>query len=258
MRVFSALAVLAAAACLSLGCHLISGVGDLQFADTGGAGGSGGHAHTTTTSSSALGGGGQGGATGGTGTCLAALQDGFDGGSLDTGLWVESLTSATSDVTSGVYALQPSGLIAGAWGQIISVNGYDVTSCAVLVQLVQALNNDGDAATLFTISSGGWQDSVGFRVSAGELRSRVMEASVETSFVTTPYDAGQQQWLRLREDAGTLYFETSPDGSSWTEQFNAPTPSYIAQAYVTLAAGSWAGTAVTPGEAQFDNVDLAP
>ena len=258
MRVFSALAVLAAAACLSLGCHLISGVGDLQFVDTGGSGGSGGHGHTTSTSSSDLGGGGHGGSTGGAGTCLADLQDGFDGAALDTGLWTESVSSVTTGVTGGHYFVQVPGQTASAWGDIMSVATYDLQGCSVMIELVKALKDDGDATTVFSILTGSWQDSSGFQITGGEFRCRVVVAGTETAAQAIPYVAADHRWLRLREDSGTLFFETSLDALTWSIRYETASPAYVSQASIYMGAGSWTGTATHPGEAQFDNVDLPP
>jgi hypothetical protein len=280
MRLIAVLAVLGAAACLPLACHLISGVGDLQFVDTGpgtggvgawGMGGSGGHGHTTTTSSSTSDGGGGGGAVGGSGGATGGqggtpgpgppcteLQDAFDGDALNYGLWSESYSSATGGVTGGYFWVAPAALTASARGSIRSVSVYDMQACAVLIELPQATNNEGDTRTSFTMmSESSYDDSFGFRITGGNLVSRVTVAGTPTEY-PIPYDSGQHRWLQLREDAGTIYYETSPDGQNWTGQYETATPSFINRAVVSLSAGSTDGLSTNPGEARFDNVNLPP
>ena len=283
MRVIAVLALLGAAACLPLACHLISGVGNLQFVDTGpgtggsGAWGMGGSAgiggtggHTSTTSSSHTGGAGgvagSGGATGGQGGIpgpgppCTDLYDAFDD-TLNYGLWTESYSSATGGVTGGYFWVAPAALTASARGSIRSVSVYDMQNCAVFVEVPQATNNDMDARTSFTImGESSYNDSFGFRITGGTLVSRVTVAQIPTEY-PIPYDPVQHRWLRLREDAGTIYFGTSPDGvdGSWTEQHQEPNPFvFINRAVVSLGAGSSDGTSTNPGEAHFDNVNLLP
>lgn len=40
----------------------------------------------------------------------------------------------------------------------------------------------------------------------------------------TDWDPATQQWLQLREDSGTLYFESSQDGALFEPVFEMPTP----------------------------------
>lgn len=49
--------------------------------------------------------------------------------------------------------------------------------------------------------------------------ARVFTAGVETSvYLTTTYDPVQHNYWRIREYAGTFYFDTAPDGATWTNQ----------------------------------------
>lgn len=49
-----------------------------------------------------------------------------------------------------------------------------------------------------------------------------------SDFVTGGYDAVAHAWIRMRDDgAGTSYFDTSPDGLTWTNQFSRPTPALL-------------------------------
>ncbi len=47
-----------------------------------------------------------------------------------------------------------------------------------------------------------------------------------------PWDSVTQRWLQLREDAGTLYFEASEDGSTFGPVFEMPTPIGLADVRV--------------------------
>jgi hypothetical protein len=282
MRVVTTLTVLCAAACLPLACHLISGVGDLQFVDTvsghggegaWGMGGTGGTGLSTTSSSSSTSQGGSGagatgggGATGGQGGVPAPalpctdLHDGFEGGSLDTIVWNEHITAVTPSVTNGYYAIVPDPGPIQFWGSLTTNRAYDLRGCSVVVEVLQALNNDVDCSTSFSISDGGHDNSVGFRIYGGQLVSQHRVGGTSTELAWASYEPSQPLWLQLREEGGTLHFESSPDGvvGNWAEQVQEAPPSFINYAYVGLSASDWSGTSTNPGEAHFDNVNLPP
>jgi hypothetical protein len=264
MRVSSALSLLCLAACLSLGCHLISGVGDLEFVDRTsgtGAAGTGGLGPTTSSSAGGSAGaaasGGQGG-VGAAAACLVGPQDPFDGAVVNAAVWNAWVQAATTGVAAGRFFVQPTAGTAPSWGEVTSVGSYDLTGCAVVVELVKALNNGGDLVTTFHVSSGSAQDSLGFDVTGGSIRGRVTVAGVETLLATTGYAAAQHEWLRVREEAGTVYLETSGNGKNWAAFGQTAAPSYLNLAYINFGGGSVSNTTVNPGEAQFDNVNLPP
>lgn len=60
-------------------------------------------------------------------------------------------------------------------------------------------------------------------------------------FVAGGYDATAHAWIRLRDDGTNSYFDTSPDGINWTQQFSRPTPA-------TLQALTYCGVGSTTGE----------
>jgi hypothetical protein len=66
------------------------------------------------------------------------------------------------------------------------------------------------------------------------------------------YDPVAHGWLRLRESAGTFYWETSPDGTSWTTRASVPTTTLT-----TLTGGIlWVGNDASHGQAIFDNFSV--
>lgn len=255
---------------LPLSCHLVGGLGDLEYTDEA-SGGSTTTTATTSTSSGGSAGSGGGGGTGGTGTggggatggagfCLIPISDDFDDESIDTGRWsiTDQQNIDVGENAAGRLFLAPWPNTTPAWGEVLSVATYDMTDCSVVVELPQVLANDGDLMTQFTISAGTWQDSAGFVVRNGMLASRVMSGGIETAISETNYQAGQHHWLRLREAGGTLYFETSTSAIVWSEQFQVTSPTYVTEAFVRFSGGAWSVASPAPGEAHYDNLNLLP
>lgn len=48
------------------------------------------------------------------------------------------------------------------------------------------------------------------------------------------YDPAAHTWLRLREDGGSLYWEASPDGGTWTVLRTAASPAWAAHTDLSL------------------------
>lgn len=85
---------------------------------------------------------------------------------------------------------------------------------------------------------------------------------VDEGGATIPYDAAEHAWLRVREDASTLYWETSPDGREWTTQHTDTAPSWVSENDLQvqlLAHCSPLVTGAPTGEyAEFDNFNIRP
>ncbi|MEU6233853.1 hypothetical protein [Kitasatospora sp. NPDC047058] len=71
------------------------------------------------------------------------------------------------------------------------------------------------------------------------------------------YSATDHAWLRLRESAGTLYWDTSPDGTNWTNRRTATTPAWAANTDLALYMDSHRD-AGTNNWAEYDNLNTPP
>lgn len=84
------------------------------------------------------------------------------------------------------------------------------------------------------------------------MRVRVAAANSETNVT---YNATDHRWWRLRHatSGGHIYFDTSADGSSWTNRrdYTSTLPTLTAMK-VAMVGGTFASIA-TPGTAVFDN-----
>lgn len=111
-------------------------------------------------------------------------------------------------------------------------------------------------AELLVITSVGGTDG-GFSLNAAtgllKLISRVGYA--DGAEVVLTYDPAAHAWLRLREAAGLLLWETSPDGGTWTTRRTAPSPAWTAEANlsVILAGHRDSGAA---DFCEFDNFNM--
>jgi len=89
------------------------------------------------------------------------------------------------------------------------------------------------------------------QITSQDVVARVVEGMSIDLIATEPYDPMTHRWLRMREQGGTLWFETSPDGGSWstlgsTELFFPPSP---VQLQLFLSYGQF-------DEGYFDDVNV--
>lgn len=199
-------------------------------------------------------------------TALEQLRDTFDGatagpwnfGASTTGLG-GSLT-CTGDFSDALNsepqpALRP--------GEAQSVAAYSLTGSFLAVELVE-LEGGASAsawAGLFTDTPRGtallwwleWNTGTGYQ----ELTVRRRVAGVDTVLATAPYDPQGHRWLRVRESAGTLYWETSPDGFLWS-QLVAAAPGMAVTALRVAMGTSYSSPGDVGARARFDNVNVLP
>lgn len=156
---------------------------------------------------------------------FSELVDDFEDGSLDTGLWSGSYGDpdevggrARIPCTTG-YAGLKSGSI------------YTLTGSGITIRLHPPTPNGATstAASCLVLTSTGGTDA-GFIVDSAQtaVGLYLREGYADGAAVFLTYNATDHAWLRFREDAGTLYWDTSPDGVDWTNRRTATTPAWAA------------------------------
>ena len=247
-----------------MGCHLLSGVADLEFVDQS----PGGGPTTTTTHSGGHGGalptGGTGGAAGSGGSAQAGaepchplgLEDGFDNGSYDGSLW-SLWGGAPTGVENGRWFVAPTpSAVDGETGILYSQSYYDHHDCSAWIEV----------PTVFDVSISGeasfylWGDDsnrVKIDAHAGTIGFKFTVNGADDPTAELTYDPVEHRWWRIRESAGTVHLETSPDAHTWTDRLSAASPAYVGNATMEFGAASW-GTMPMVSRVEFDNVDLLP
>ncbi len=99
---------------------------------------------------------------------------------------------------------------------------------------------------------------IGWYAEAGELSSYVTIDGTPDAR-SMPYDPAQHRYWAVRHDASddSVHWETSIDGTTWTEWRVEPRPFAIDVGTVWLGAGTYVSM-VAPGIAAFDDVRVAP
>ncbi|OLZ72559.1 hypothetical protein AVW11_03975 [Streptomyces amritsarensis] len=157
---------------------------------------------------------------------LDELADGFNDGTLDTAVrW--SGSCGDPDETAGRARVPCTTGFAG----LKSASTYTLTGNGAALRLYAPTPDTAttSAASVLVLSSVGGTDA-GFIVDPAQNAVGVYlrEGYADGAAVFLTYSATDHAWLRIREDAGTLHWETSPDGTTWTTRRTAATPAWAA------------------------------
>lgn len=186
---------------------------------------------------------------------IGALVDNFDDGSIDTGLWPGNY----GDVAEVGGRLRIDCDVA-QWSGAKSATRYFLTGSGVHVQVWPPAAGGATVAylsVLVTTTTPG--TDAGFNIDAASggiaFLSRVGFSDPDAVFAT--YSATDHAWLRLSEAGGTLTWETSPDGLTWTVRRTAATPAWAGDGDLALLAESHRDAGVDD-YAELDNLNVTP
>jgi hypothetical protein len=150
----------------------------------------------------------------------------------------------------------------GTYSGVSSTTTYDLTGSSFVVELVQRHPSTGQSQTSFFMqtTTGKNADSfIGFFVIGTGMSFR--EQILTMTETTATFSATDHRWLRIRSSAdatsgvGTVYWETSPDGATWTNRRSITVRFALTSLYVSLDAGIWGSDGTAPNTAIFDNLN---
>jgi hypothetical protein len=153
------------------------------------------------------------------------LVDDFEDGSLDTGLWSGSY--GDPDEVAGRARIPCTTGYAG----LKSGSIYTLTGSGITIRLHPPTPSGASsaAASCLVLTSTGGTDA-GFIVDSAQtaVGLYLREGYADGGAVFLTYSPTDHAWLRFHEDAGTLYWDTSTDGTAWTNRRTATTPAWTA------------------------------
>lgn len=187
---------------------------------------------------------------------VATLQDALDDSALDPNLWkVASQVGGTVTETTSL-SLAPSASTDAASLLVESKGLYTLVDSSALVRVDEAVNAGGYVSEQFSLKRDG-NNKVYWHAEGGTLSARVKVAGAATTLAAFPYSATEHRWLRLRESAGTVYWETSADGIGWTQRASQGVASLfpLDSMIVTFYVYTFGGGTPTPGQARFSRLN---
>ena len=156
---------------------------------------------------------------------FSTLQDTFDDGTIDPVKWSQSYGDP---IEADGHAKVP---CTTGYAGLRSASSYTLTGSAVFLRVYPpaAGGATSAAASIFIQSATGGTDA-GFLIdTAGNAVGLYLrEGYADGGAVFLTYSPTDHAWIRIREDAGSVYWDTSPDGVTWTNRRTATTPAWAA------------------------------
>lgn len=186
---------------------------------------------------------------GGTAPGVSTLVDTFD--TQDTSKWSFGPAAA---VTGGRLVAT----LNSAWsGYGRSLTTYDLTGSAVRVEIPVHPTGPSYTNTYIQLTNtgavGGTTNGTLFQFENTTISVAQYLNGAYSTVTSGTYSATNHRWLRIRESGGSLIFDVSPDGVTWTQFHSYAAPFPINSLYVELGAGG--PPTSSPSAAQFDNLN---
>jgi|HubBroStandDraft_1064217.scaffolds.fasta_scaffold302200_1 hypothetical protein len=187
----------------------------------------------------------------------SSLTDSFDGSTLPAGWFSPEHPPCTTEDNALVASASASFCL------FFTSNDYELACSSVSVEVTMTPIVMKGVQTLmgayFTFADGG-KGQVLVLLDGGNFEFELKPAATFKSIGS--YDPARDRWWRFRGRGGTLYFDTSPDGTTYVERGSIGTtsdPLPLGAVTIGLGAGELAGVdASDPGEARFRCYNLPP
>ncbi|MFD5041952.1 chitosanase [Streptomyces sp. NPDC058377] len=187
---------------------------------------------------------------------LENLVDDFNDNSVSAVLWPGSYGGVTE---TGGRARVP---VSAAYAGFESAAAWQLKDSGVFVEVptLPAVGGTEEAYVSLVISGSTDGTSIGwtYNLISGMLRAVSNVDYWDDAAVSLTYSSTAHRWWRVRETGSTVYWDTSPDGVTWTQRRSLTTPAWAAAATtlgLSLEAVRDTGAAAY---AEFDNLNVAP
>lgn len=218
---------------------------------SGGATGGGGSGATGGGGSGATGGGGSGG-VGACGT-VDVLRDDFGDGVEPIGWEINISGDATIDETGGEMVLTLPADGSGGDVDARSARYCDMRNHRLFVEIPTMPNQAADAGGWFAFGRDS-NNGVLFDQGDGTLYLTTVVDDEYTEIFSVPYDPATHRWWSFREEGGTLHFEVSADGQSFTTLASRSVALLFPMDSVSVGFGAWDNGTPNPGAFHLDNL----
>jgi hypothetical protein len=185
---------------------------------------------------------------------LETLTDNFNDNTMDTNLWSLLVGTGTTAETGSQLVLTPASNNPGStYDGYSSVNRYDLTSSQATIELAQGVTATSGCEQAFTLEIDSSNAITMLLGGSNNLIFRLKTAGSNNDTSVTRNDT-TMHWWRIRESRGTVYWETSQNGNTWTTRRSAAVSFPVTSVRLKISAGTWQNVA-SPGVGIYDNLN---
>jgi hypothetical protein len=183
------------------------------------------------------------------------LRDDFEDNS-QAPAWAGAVTlgSATKAESSGqaIFTL-PSSTAGSHLANYATPTTYNLTSSSFSITIGTMVSTSVAATAYFELV----YDQTSYLIwtqTSGTLKAQTVVAGVITDRYSVAWNASTYKYLRIRESGGSVLFDSSSDGTSWTNRATVANPFSVVSMSVQF--GAFCGNVASPGSFRLDDVNL--
>jgi hypothetical protein len=186
---------------------------------------------------------------------VSSASDSF-AGPLDPAKWTVSATAGSASASGGVLTITPNPATSSTAVYVTSAASYAFTGSQASTKVVGVV--DGSINNKFTLRAPGNQNELGWYYEQGKLFAYWRANGVETdpSFLT--YVPATHAYWRVRQAGTSVFWETSPDGVTYTVQASTATsnvPFSLDSVHVEFNIKAFGTGAASAAPAKYSNLN---
>lgn len=188
---------------------------------------------------------------------METLKDDFEFGGLDSGKW--STWGSISVAATTNLLLELTSTLAANYGGALSLSSFDLTASYAFSQLVDAGNQAITSLEVYPLELVSGTNALAVMVNLNTVYARKKIAgSYTTVGSTVAYNSTTMKWFRIRESAGTTYWEYASDPTgSWTQIASVANPITITALTGGITIGTWQAES-SISTVKVDNFNVLP
>jgi beta-glucanase (GH16 family) len=97
---------------------------------------------------------------------------------------------------------------------------YDLQGSYMYVEVPTVASGTGCTTDIGATNSATSESYVQWTYLSGNLTAQLQQAGSLTNVGSVTYNATTHKWWRIRESGGSIFWDTAPDGSTWTNRFS--------------------------------------
>lgn len=194
----------------------------------------------------------------------ATLSDAFNGAVLDTSKWTQFTggSATMSYDASGATTTFPASTTASTDGDVSTPIAYDWTGQSAYVHGITMPSAATSADALMTLTQiGGTGNGLRWVYEGGSLFAQSLIAFTPTTQFSVAYNSTTHAYWRIRESAGTTFWDTGVDNGNgtvtWTNRASVSNPVQVTDLAV-LIGGATFQVETNPGTFKWNNFNTIP
>lgn len=185
-----------------------------------------------------------------------AISDDFNDNIRNTSIW--QVDGDSTRVLEQNTRLEVSHTAAAQYNSLRSLNTFSLIGHSFFAKVVDAGNQSLASHETIIGAHLDVNNKLWWTISQGILTPyKTVGGTISAVAVGLTYSPITHAFLRIRENGGTTFWDTSPDGDIWTNRFSAPNPFALTAIYPYLQTGDYL-TEASGSYAYFDFFNTLP